>query len=557
LRILKQTLLAYLYLFFSLVFSDGLFAQEITLEIASKQKIETIVLRKMDYQKQHKDKTSINLELSKISSYLKNKGYFTNTIDSIVNSGKTTKVYFSLNEKINKAVLKFSSDDHLNLNKLEIENSSFSIPIEQLEETLQTISKELGNDGKSFSTVQLKKIQLKDNTLFADLAIQPSKKRIINEVLLKGYESFPKSFIRHYFNIDKKTIFNQKKISTVAKMSKSLAFAKEIKPPEVLFTKDSTFLYIYLKKQQNNSFDGLVNFTSKEDGSVLFNGHIDLKLSNILNTGERFELFWNSIGKERQEFKLSAEIPYIFNSVISPEISFSIYKQDSTFLNTKFTSKLFYNLSAKSKLAITYSSETSENLQEQLTNGIATFDNYFMGFQFEYAIPKNDFFFNNKFYLAINPTYGQRLTETASSNQFKIETTASYIWQLSKRSSIFIKNTTGYLNSDTFIDNELFRIGGANSIRGFNEQSIFTNGYTFFNFEYRFLTSERAYFYSISDVGNIEATKNSGNLLAFGLGYLFTSKNSQINISSAVGKTNSQPFDFKEAKLIISWKSFF
>ena len=96
-----------------------------------------------------------------------------------------------------------------------------------------------------------------------------------------------------------------------------MQFISEIKPPEVLFTKDSTLLYIYFKKQQNNSFDGIVNFTSKEDGGVLFNGNINLKLNNVLNTGERFELFWNSIGEERQEFKLSTNLPYILNSKFS------------------------------------------------------------------------------------------------------------------------------------------------------------------------------------------------------------------------------------------------
>jgi hemolysin activation/secretion protein len=384
-----------------------------------------------------------------------------------------------------------------------------------------------------------------------------SKKRTINKVIIKGYETFPKSFIKHYFNIKKETVFNQQKITTISNASKNLQFITEIKPPEVLFTKDSTVLYIYVKKNQNNSFDGLVNFASEENGSVLFNGHIDLKLNNVLNTGENFELFWNSIGNERQEFKLSTEIPYLFNTVITPKISFSIYKQDSTFLNTKFNSKLFYNINPKTKLGFTYSSENSENLGESINNNIQTYSNYFLGFQFQYRRPKRDFFFNDTFYIEINPSIGKRKTENTAVNQFKIEATASYIWDLTPRSSIFIQNKTEHLNSDIFIDNEIFRIGGANSIRGFNEQSIFTNSYTLFNLEYRFLTSQKSYFYSITDFGDIKTSLKKETLLGIGLGYLFTTKNSQINLSTAIGKSSSQDFDFKNSKLIISWKSFF
>ncbi|MGJ8743619.1 hypothetical protein [Polaribacter sp.] len=463
-----------------------------------------------------------------------------------------------MNEKIEKAVIQVSINDNLNLKNLQqLDSSSFTLPIEKLAVTLENISKELDAKGKSFSKVQLKNIQLKEKTLFADLDVYQSEKRTISNVIIKGYTDFPRSFVKHFFNINQNTIFNQEKVDNISNATKNLQFVKEIKPPEVLFTKDSTELYIYLKKQQNNSFDGLVNLTTKENGDVLFNGHVDLKLQNVLNTGETFELFWNSIGEDRQEFSISTDIPYIFNTIITPELTFSIYKQDSTFLNTTFNSKLFYNLNSKSKLALTYTSESSENLEETIQNNIETFKNFFAGFEFKYAIPKNDFFFNDVFYASINPTFGKRTTDTINSNQFKIEAEASYIWDLNTRSSIFIRNKTGYLNSDFFIDNELFRIGGANSIRGFNEQSIFSKSYSFFNLEYRFLTSEKSYFYSITDFANIKTIIGNDNLLGLGLGYLFSTSNSQINLSTAIGKTTSQNFDFKESKLIISWKSFF
>lgn len=541
---------------FSVLFSEGFFAQELKLKIIAKSKIENKILQKIDYQKKHKDSVSIYTEVYKISDYLKNIGYFTNTVDSIKNNNEDYLAYFSLNEKVEKAIITFADND-LNLKNLKIENNSFSVPTESLQPTLLQISKSLDNEGKSFSKVLLKNIQLKNNILFADLEILQSKKRIIDKVIVKGYDAFPKTFIKHFYKINNKTLFSKEKTKNISDATKNLQFIKEIKPPEVLFKKDSTLLYLYLKKKQNNSFDGLVNFASKENGEVLFNGHIDLKLNNILNSGENFELFWNSIGEERQEFKISAETPYIFNSVLTPKISFSIYKQDSTFLNTTFNSKLFYNLNSRAKIALTYNTENSENLEESITNTIETYSNYFLGFQFEYKIPKNDFFFNDAFNLKINPSFGKRKIENVTSNQFKIETSASYIWDFNNRSSIFIRNKIGYLNSDNFIDNELFRIGGARSIRGFNEQSIYTDKYLFFNIEYRYLTSQKSYLYSIVDIGRINTTLKEENLLGIGLGYLFTTKSSQINISTVVGKSSSQNLDFENSKLIISWKSFF
>lgn len=530
---------------------DGFLAQDLSLKLSSKNKNDALILKKIKHQNKHKDTISIQLELQKVSSYLKNKGYFTNTLDSIKKDKTNYIGYFSLKDQIDKINLNIPPNLFYLFNDLE--SRVISISVEDIESTLLNLSKKLDVEGKSFSKIQLKNIVVKKKILFANLDIKQSKKRIINKVIVKGYKNFPKSFLKNHFNLKKDITFNQKKIIEISNSSKNIQFIEEIKPPEVLFTKDSTKLFLYFKKKPNNSFDGIVNFTSKENGGVLFNGNIDLKLNNILNKGEKFELFWNSIAEERQEFKLSTKIPYVFNSRFTPKISFSIYKQDTTFLNTKFNSELFFNINPRTQIALIYSSESSENLNKDINNTIETYNNSFLGFSFFYRTPKNDFFFNDKFFLEIKPTIGKRTTDLNSTNQFKIEGSTSYIWDLNLRNSIYIKNTTGYLNSASFLDNELFRIGGANSIRGFNEQSIFTNSFTYFNIEYRYLTSNKSYLYSIADLGR--ATSN--NLIGVGLGYCFSKANSFININSLVGSNNNSKIQLSNIQLTLSFTSFF
>ena len=504
------------------------------------------------------DSVSIGSEIYKISKYLENNGYFTHTIDSVEKTSKEHLVYFSLNDKIDEAVLRTNSDVSFLRTNYSIENNLIYLPIEKLQPLLLEISKSLDNQGRSFSQVQLKNILVKDKTLFAHLEIQSSEKRTINSVLVKGYEAFPTSFLKNYFNIKSNAVFNQKKINEISNASKGLQFIKEIKPPEILFTKDSTLLYLYFKKHQTNSFDGVVNFASKENGDLLFNGNIDLKLHNVADLGEKFELFWNSIGAERQEFKMVAELPYIFKSPITPEIAFSIYKQDSTFLNTTFNSKLKYSISEEIKLGLSYSSETSSNLNKsKLTNNVNNFTNSFTGIHLSYIKPKFDLFFNNKFYLEVNPSFGKRKSDNKTTNQFKIRTIATYIWDVNFRNSIYIKNDTGFLNSGSYLNNELFRIGGANSIRGFNEQSIFTSSYSYFNLEYRFHTATDAFLYSITDFALISKTNHKEKLIGLGIGYLFTSKNAQINISTAVGSSPSTPINFKNTQFFVNWVNFF
>ncbi len=508
------------------------------------------VLDKIKYNKKKHDSISVDVEITKISNYLKIQGYFTHVLDSVKKDNKNFIAYFTLNNKIDNVIIKIKKDYHFLFENLK--SNRLSIQIENLQQLLLETSKKLDKLGKSFSKVQLKNISIQNKLLIADLDIHQSKKRYFNNVIIKGYKDFPKSYLKNHFKINKKTIFNQSKIKEISNTAKSLDFVKVIKPPEILFTKDSTLLYMYLKKTQNNSFDGIVNFTSKENGEILFNGNIDLKLNNIINQGEKFELFWNSINEQSQEFRLLTKAPYLFNSKLTPRLSFSIYKQDSIFLNTKFNAELFYNFNPKSKIAIYYSSESSEELKSEFTNDIISFDNYFYGLNYNYSISKNDSFLNDKFYFEITPSFGKRRTDGDFLNQFKIEASTSYIWDINSRSSFYIKNKSGYLNSNTYLTNELFRIGGPKSIRGFNEQSIFTRQFTYFNVEFRYLTNSKSYLYTISDYGN----SNNMDFISLGLGYCIIKNKSIININSVLGNNNNA-FTLSKIQLNVNFVTFF
>ncbi|MCH3880840.1 MULTISPECIES: ShlB/FhaC/HecB family hemolysin secretion/activation protein [Tenacibaculum] len=539
---------------------NEVFGQELLLKIKSKDSLENTFLKKLIFIENQKSEKDIYNEVNIISEKLKYFGYFLNSIDSIINKNKTYTSYFTLRNRTEKALIKLN-ENKTHTNKIYlIKNDTAIIAIEELSPFLSSISSELENKGKSFSEVKLKNIQLKENFLHAELDIYQSKERSINKIIVKGYNQFSKPHLKRFLNVKKETIFNQQKIEEISSTINSLDFISEIKPPEILFSKDSTLLYIYLKEQKTNSFDGLLNFASKENGKgLLFNGHLDLKLNNILHTGEKFELFWKANGEERQEFKITTEVPYIFNSAFTPNLSFSIYKQDSTFLSTKFHTGINYKIKPKMDIALTFDSETSENtLQNNTSETVKDFENTFLGAQLTYRKSKNDAFHNDKFLIRLNPSFGYRNSENIKTDQFKINIEVSYLWDLNNRSSIYIKNETGHLNSDNFIDNELYRIGGANSIRGFNEQSIFTSQFSFINLEYRYLTSQNSYLYSITDFGRVKISNTTNeNLYGFGFGYLFKINNSQINLGYVLGKTTSQPFDFKQSKLLISFLSYF
>ena len=115
------------------------------------------------------------------------------------------------------------------------------------------------------------------------------------------------------------------------------------------------------------------------------------------------------------------------------------------------------------------------------------------------------------------------------------------------------------LNSENYYNNELFRIGGINTIRGFNEESIFASSYSIFNLEYRFKPSSSSYFFTITDFAyvNDKIIDKTSQIYSLGIGYSFVTKIGLLNVSYAVGKFSDQPISLGDSKLHIKLVSIF
>ena len=537
--------------------SSGLLSQKLHLNLTSKAPLENLFLTTLPFQQKHSDTISIQRELKRIERQLKLHGFFLSSLDSTLIKKTTVTAFFSLKEKLDTVALHFKQKPTFLLPTFKFKDSILSLPMHALEETLEKISDSYENAGNAFSKINLKNFRVKDKKLFAEIQFTTAKKRKINKLIFKGYPDFPRSFIRNHFEIREHSVFNKKRLQEFSKLSQSLSFATEIKPPETLFTQDSTFVYIYLKKKKGSSFDGLINFTSQESGKIQFNGHLDLKLNNLLNKGERLALLWNHYGNEKQELQLSTATPYIFNSKISPELKFSLYKQDSTFLNTTLHTNIPYQIKNNASLYVSFTATKSEKLENTSLENITSFKSNFLGFGYQLRVPKNNFLKKTSFSLDINPSFGKRKDTNGNSHQIKLESTLSYLLDVNQRSSLYFRNSIGVLNSDSYVENELFRIGGNSSIRGFKEQSLYVKEFVVQNIEYRYHTATDAFLYSITDVAFISTTERQEKLIGLGIGYLFSTNNAQINISAAVGSSTKTPQNFKNTQLFVNWVNFF
>jgi hemolysin activation/secretion protein len=101
--------------------------------------------------------------------------------------------------------------------------------------------------------------------------------------------------------------------------------------------------------------------------------------------------------------------------------------------------------------------------------------------------------------------------------------------------------------------NELFRIGGMNSLQGFDDRSIRASTYGIASVELRFLMAQIAYINAFFN-GAWYEQKITGDYLrdlpfGFGLGITFTTKAGLFYLSYALGKQFDNPISFKTGKI--------
>ncbi|WP_246014043.1 hypothetical protein [Flavobacterium dankookense] len=451
-------------------------------------------------------------------------------------------------------------DKENELNELLPDQNPIIISVTESETFLNAIIKKLETKGYSTSKVSLENIERENNFIKADLKIYTGKKRQVNNIVINGVDKFPESHKKNLIRLYKNKVFNQQTLEKLHNDIEKYRFVKQTKYPEILFTQDSTKIYVYLEKAKANSFDGYIGFTNDEQDKVVFSGYVDLILNNVLNSGEKLSLFWKSDGQEQRTFNLGAEIPYIFKSPFGIKANLNIFKQDSTFQNTRTALDLGYYFNYTTRAYIGYQSNESSDIQNVNTFSLSDFESTFYTTGFEYTNFKiDDFLFPEKTHFEIKFGTGKRESNIENTIQFFGNLLFRHNLYLNDKNVINIKSQNFYLQSNTYLVNELFRFGGINSIRGFNENSLQGNLLTSILTEYRYVLSPNLYAHSIIDYGYFkDNTSNTSNtLLGLGFGIGLQTKNGLFNLIYANGSTKEQTAKLSNSIVHISLKANF
>ncbi len=544
--------------FFTIHLSNG---QKFSLKIEGKTSIQNKIIDSLNYTKSHIDVGSILKTKKSFDSILVKNGYIESALLEQKKINDSSFIfYYDIGNKNNILQISFTEISNIEKELLQLRNDSLLIPLYNTENWITEKLKLLENKGFALAKLQLTEYEISNHKLFAKLNVKLNNIRTVNELIILGYDKFPKNLKKDFEKKIKKQLFNKNLVNRVYSDFNSLPFVNQIKYPEILFTNNSTKLYTYLEKTRPNKFDGFIGFANDEESNLVFNGYIDLLLQNILNSGERFNLYWRNDGNLQTSFNIGTELPYLFKSEFGVKANLKIFKQDSLFQNTQRDLNVGYYFTFNKKLFLGYQNTTSVDIQNQNNFSLNNYKNQFFTSVFNYIKRDNtNILFPQKTSLYIKAGIGNRIIENEKKNQYFIQFDCSHNFYLNEQNSIYVKNETFYLNSDSFIINELYRFGGINSIRGFRENSLQANFFSGLITEYRYNMNESIYLHSVIDYGYFQdKSSNSKNkLLGIGIGFGIKTNNGLFNFVYSNGSIENQQLKLSNSIFQMSFNTFF
>ena len=129
-----------------------------------------------------------------------------------------------------------------------------------------------------------------------------------------------------------------------------------------------------------------------------------------------------------------------------------------------------------------------------------------------------------------------------------------------KRNVLVIGGSFDFYSSPTIYQNELSRFGGLNTLRGFNEEELFSSTKGQITIEYRFLLDQNSnvfIFYDQCMYENNSLSYYNDNPFGFGAGISFGSKIGVFNITYALGKQFTNSIDFRSSKIHFGYTAYF
>jgi len=467
-------------------------------------------LKEISYPTTFQSTDELPLILEQLLQNLRTQSYYAASIDSIQQQDSLFVAHLFLGNAYEKFLITNGNITPAILEKTGV-NRYLNTPISyaQLQVLQEDLVKYGENNGYPFTAVHLSDIQIQESTIAGAIYWNQGRLIQMGEIVIEGEEVVQTAYLENYLGIKKGQLYNKEQLENTFDRLQELPFLRSTRTPAILFKEDQAELHFFLEPLKANRFDFLIGVlpNNQESGKVVITADIDAAFYNQFGKGEQLQFQFEQLRPETQSLQLAATYPYLLQTPLGIDLEFGLYKRDSLFrelnwnigLQYQFASHHYLKAFSKNNAASLLTIDINSLLQTKSLP--ANLDTRYTAFGLAYYREQLDYRLNPRkgwtTFLSASAGFKEILKNATiiglvdtdaplfsfetlyeslelKSFQYQLATQVSTYFALQKRSTLKLSvRAASIIANNPIAQNEQFRIGGAQLLRGFDEQSIF------------------------------------------------------------------------------------
>ena len=428
-------------------------------------------------------------------------------------------------------------------------------------------------NGYPFASVWLDSIKIENGKIEAALMVEKAFVVTYDSLAIVGDTKTQPRFLMRYLQLLPGQIYNQDQVNASQRMLTQLPYIRQTRPPQVQFARDKAKVLYFLEDRQANQIDGVVGFLpdpTRQD-KLLITGEANLNIRNIRGTGKQLGLQWRRVNKGSVILNGEYLHPNLFGTPFEVGTKFNLLKQDSSFITIQPRLQLSYYTLKYGKFSVFTEWRNSRILSSANTQSLQKLDladartntyglNYLWNNLDDFYFPKRGRLVELQ--LAAGTKRLLRNTDLEKSfydtldlktTQLSLGLRVENFLRLGTNSALLTRLRGEALLNDQIFLNDMYRIGGLNTLRGFDEYFFYASAYAVGTLEYRLFTAADSYVLLFYDQAYYRSDLENSNVsdYPFGLGggISFSTGAGIFQLVYSLGKSDQQPISLKHSKI--------
>ena len=453
---------------------------------------------------------------------------------------------------------------------LKIESGRFRNPLLNINRQLRFYE----NHGYPFASIRLDSLTVEEKELRAKFGVVKGPEIVYDSAYLFSETKTNRSYLYQLLDIVPGDPFKQKNYRVVANKIQRSSFLSLNRPTDLSFKDGLAKVYLDISESESGSFQGVIGLQQNQAGGSTAVGSLELDLQNLFRSGKQFRFFWERFADESQRLDLFYKHTFLLGSKLSPAFGFELLRQDTTFITRSSNIELGTYISPKTEFSVTYQNTTGTLLTTDIEvineEGLADFSRNIYGIQVTNGDRSRLNSLSNELGWRAVFSAGRKSIDRnlslpdafydsiqLSTNFYRFEGELFYQKKILKRQAFFHHISGGYLENDELVANELYRIGGLATLRGFNEKEFFVEAYALSRMEFRSFFENRSYAFLFFDQLIYDGMRENDSPFGLGLGFALATSSGQFSFALAVGNSENQDIAFSGMKAHFGYVSRF